>query len=235
LIVSLFGALVIAAGEARAYLQYSADKDDTNCRACHGDFVGPAYISLSDGQPWGDIGGDDLHNVHRYDMLGGDCLTCHSSGPRFPVILGSSAGGDGLDPISCAGCHGRAEDGTGAGSVGFSAGLRQHHWNAGTTVCLNCHADADPEAFIPVEEDFPPPYFSDSDLDHPTIPSDPCNLAVDGFLEDYAGTTLGLDNDGDDLYDEDDVIPCPEPTQVAQLLAGISLLLLFAWRRDQAA
>ena len=102
-------------------------------------------------------------------------------------------------------------------------------------VCLNCHADADPGAFVPVEEDILPPYFSDSDANHPMIPADPCNLEVDGFLEDYAATTLGLDNDGDDLYDEDDVIACPEPAQSAHLLAGISLLLLFVWRRDQAA
>ena len=229
-LVSLFSFTVIGAGTAQAYLQYSANKDATNCRGCHGDFRASPYVSLSDGQSWE----DDLHDVHRNTMLAGDCLTCHSSGPRFPVLIDSSAGGTGLDPISCTGCHGRFEDGIGFGTFGFGAGLRQHHWTAGVTGCGDCHSDANPAGFTPVGEEFLPLYYSDSDIAHPLIPGDPCNLEADGFPEDYAASTLGLDNDGNGLYDESDLIACPEPGQIAMLLPGIGMLLLIDRRRQRS-
>jgi len=222
--------LVFGVGTAEAYTQYSVDKDATNCRACHGDFRASPYTSLSDGESWE----DDLHDVHRNVMLNGDCLTCHTSGPRFPVLLSSSTGGTDLDPISCSGCHGRAQDAIGEGTPGFGAGLRQHHWAAGQTVCLGCHADANPANYIPVGEEVAPPYYSDSDSAHPLIPSDPCNPLSDGFPEDYAGSTLGLDNDGNDLYDEMDLIACPEPGQIAMLLPGIGMLLLIGRRHQRS-
>jgi hypothetical protein len=222
------GVVLILAGGASAYEQWSVDDDATYCGFCHGDFRSVNYESLSDGQLWG---GDSLHNVHRNTMLGGDCDTCHGSGSNFPVLLGSSAGGTGLDPISCAGCHGRAQDGTGTGSEGYGAGLRQHHWVNGETICLDCHADADPFAYTPVSEDILPPYYSDSDPAHLLIPADPCNLAADLFSEDYAATTLGLDNDGDNLYDEADIIDCPEPDGSLMLSAGFGFLLLISRRR----
>lgn len=84
---------------------------------------------------------------------------------------------------------------------------------------------------MPVDEDILPPYYADADAAHPDVPSDPCNLESDGFLEDYASTSLGLDNDGDDLYDVEDVIACPEPGGSVLLSAGIGLLLLIGRRR----
>jgi hypothetical protein len=219
--------LSMLASGASAFPQYSVNRDATNCRECHGDFRASPYISRADGQSWG----SNLHDVHRLTMLGGDCDTCHTAGGRFPVRLDSSAGGTGLDPISCAGCHGRAEDGTGVGAEGYGAGLRQHHWIAGVTTCVDCHADADPVAFTPADEDVLPPYYSNSDAAHPDMPGDPCNIGTDGFLEDYAATTLGLDNDGDDLYDEADLIPCPEPGSKMMLASGLGLLLLFGRTR----
>ena len=147
------------------------------------------------------------------------------------MFLGDSTGGTGIDPISCAGCHGRAEDGTGNGSEGYSAGLRQHHWNAGVEGCLDCHSDSDPASFDPVGEDVLPPYYLASAADQPLIPTDPCNPQADGYPEDYAATTLGLDNDGDDLYDEADLIDCPEPGETLMLGVGIGFLLLAGrWR-----
>jgi len=223
----LAGVLLFFAQGATAYEQYSVSGND-NCMDCHGDFRDSPYISDADGQSWG----DSLHNVHQ-DMLNGDCDTCHLSGPKFPVLIGSSLGGLLLDPISCSGCHGRAEDGTGSGSEGYGAGLRQHHWRAGETVCIDCHADSDPGAFPPVGEDILPPYYSDSDTFHPLIPSDPCNPAADGFPEDYAATTLGLDNDGDDLYDEADIIDCPEPRGSLMLSTGLGFLLFLGRRRTR--
>jgi hypothetical protein len=232
--VSLIGLFVLAAGSVGAYPQYSANKDATYCAACHGDFRASPYISLTEGADWG----TDLMSVHATDMLSGDCNTCHSSGSHFPVLTGSSAGGAGLDAISCAGCHGRAEDGTGNGSIGYAAGLRQHHWVANkmvngisTRVCANCHSDSDPANFDTVSEDILPPYYAANDINHPNIPSDPCNPAADGYPEDYAGSSEGLDNDGNGLYDELDVVACPEPGEWAILLPGAGLLLLIDRRR----
>lgn len=213
-------------GRAIAYEQYSVNKDATNCAACHGDFRAAPYTSLANGESWE----SDLMEIHATNMLNGDCLVCHGSGPRFPVMTSSSAGGTGLDPIGCAGCHGRAEDGTGEGAIGFGAGLRQHHWRAGIEICGQCHADASPDDFAPVGEHVLPPYYSDSDVDHPLIPSDPCNPVIDGSPEDYAASTAGLDNDGDDLYDELDVIDCPEPGQTLALLSGLGMLCAIGHR-----
>lgn len=225
----LSSGLVFGPGAAQAYSQYSINKDLTNCAACHGDFRASPYIGLTDGQSWG----TDLMDRHSSVMLNGDCDTCHNPGPRFPVITGESAGGTGLDPISCSGCHGRAEDGTGTGTEGYGAGLRQQHWNGGVTLCVNCHTDANPVNFVPVPEDILPPYFAASDPAHPLIPSDPCNLGIDGFPEDYAGSDLGLDNDGNGLYDERETTTCPEPGVLASLLPGMGLLGLIDRRRHR--
>jgi cysteine-rich repeat protein len=180
-----------------AYQTYSQNGDATNCGMCHGDFRDSPYVSLSDGQNWG----NDLHDIHRNTMLNGDCDTCHSGG-EFPVDLDSSDGGDGLEAISCVGCHGRNEDiGNDSSSAGRAAGLRQHHSMTGTTSCVGCHSDADPANYTPVSEDVLPSYYSTPDSAHPDKPSDSCNPNGE---EDYAGIAEGLDNDGDDVYDTND-------------------------------
>ena len=204
-IVTAF-AMLLVYGTNQAYDQYSLGNDDGNCATCHGDFRGNGYVSLSDGETWSSA----PHNVHRFTMLNGDCNTCHGAS-NFPVNPGASTGGIGLPAWGCAGCHGRAEDGTNPGtSEGFGAGLRQHHWNADAdhptmdlTVCANCHNDADPANYTPVGEEVVPPYYSASDASHPEMPSDPCNPDPD-FTENFEGTTIGLDNDGNGVYDTAD-------------------------------
>jgi len=205
--VGVVGALVLLlvwTSRAEAYEVYDG------CVQCHGGFLSSPYISLTDDASWG----NDLHDVHRSLMLGGDCNTCHQSGGRSPVFLDSSNGGTGLDPISCVGCHGRAEDNVPANPMfpfGYGAGLRQHHWSAGVTACSNCHLDADPSFFTTAGEEWMPPYYADPD--HPFAPTDPCNPPP-GFPENYAGTEVGLDNDGDNLYDgaDPDCVPAPTAT-----------------------
>jgi PKD repeat protein len=187
-------AFAIWAPNAAAFDQWSVDKDSGNCADCHSNFRTSPYISLADGYSWG----DDLHDVHRNTMLSGDCDACHSAGPRFPVLLASSDGGTGFDPISCVGCHGRDGD-LNNGQIG--AGLRQHHTNADAAFCGDCHQDNDPATFIPVGESAAPSYYFTPDAAHPNKPTDPCNPAGE---EDYAGSAIGLDNDGDLPYDGDD-------------------------------
>ncbi len=191
--------IALWAAPAHAYDKYTQTGDDgTNCAACHGDFRSNIYISNTDGMLWG-----NLHNIHRQDMLGGDCDTCHSSGGRVPTFMASSAGGDGLATISCVGCHGRAEDDTPAnpdfGSFGgYGAGLRQQHHVNGVAICANCHQDADPANYTPVGEEVLPPYYANPGTGHPDMPTASCN---DDASEDFAGATEGLDNDGDAVYD----------------------------------
>jgi len=228
--------LLFVAGVAEAYEQWALiDGDPTTpndppnynaCYTCHGDFNSGTYTDANSGTSWG----DDLMAVHNSDMLGNDCDVCHGSG-FFPVLLGSSSGGTNLDPISCVGCHGRAQDGTGSGTEGYGAGLRQRHWNANATVdvitdaglrqvstriCAECHqrtdlaglTDANPANFTPVGENVQPPYYADADgtASHPTMPQDPCSDATNGITpeEDIIGDPWALDNDGDTGHDTQD-------------------------------
>lgn len=198
-----------------------------NCRTCHGHFratdesnsrgyLRDEYVSPVDGKPWREVYQEveaeepalevGLHDVHRHIMLDkigrSRCNVCHGEEGRYPVRTSVSAGGEGLDPISCVGCHGRAED-TGHDSVsaGLGAGLRQHHTNSGVTECKTCHADADPANYTPVGEHVLPPYYFSPDAVFVNKPTDPCNKQR---AEDYAGKPKGLDNDGDGLYDKRD-------------------------------
>jgi hypothetical protein len=102
----------------------------------------------------------------------------------------------------------RERRGTLLQTEGFGAGLRQHHWRSGITDCVSCHTDSDPAAFTPVGENVPPPYYADPGIDHPAIPSNACSPAP-GLPEDFAGSSFGLDSDGDLVYDgaDDDCAP----------------------------
>jgi hypothetical protein len=208
--VIVAGALCISNRHGSAYTQYSQNGGDaTNCGSCHGDFRATSYISSTDGMNWG-----NLHNLHRNTMLGGDCDACHGAND-LPVILDSSNGGDGLDPIGCVGCHGRAEDNVAgnpelaADRSGYGAGLRQHHEVAGVTVCSDCHLDTTPASYTPVGENIPPVYYANPGNNHPSMPNDACNLTGG---EHFAGIPQGLDNDGDDLYDSNDT-DCVSPVE----------------------
>jgi hypothetical protein len=184
---------------ADAYSQWSINDDDTYCGECHGDFRSPSYTSPVDDQNWG-----NLHDLHRETMLEGDCDTCHLANDKFPVMLNESAGGDGLDPVSCMGCHG-VDPNPGTANTHWGAGLRLHHLNAGVPAdrngdkCTACHQD-DP---TPPAESVLPAFYFTPDVNHPNKPTDPCNPAPD-LPEHFAGLTLGIDNDGDLSYDQAD-------------------------------
>ncbi len=117
--------------------------------------------------------------------------------------MDSSNGASGTG-YGCGGCHGRLEDAgnavTGSAQLsGLGAGLRQHHYQAGQTVCVNCHADANPSNYTPVGEDVKPPYYdtADSLASNPCNPDATANLNENWSLMDF----VGLDNDGDSDYD----------------------------------
>jgi len=226
-------AMLLVAGllwtsEAAAYEQYSVNNDATNCRGCHGDFRDALYVSPVDGVPWG----DDPHDIHRNVMLTGDCDTCHSGSSKFPVLTSSSNGGAGLSAISCMGCHGREEDlGHDDTSPGRGAGLRQHHTRAGVADCTDCHADANPAYYTPVGENVAPPFYFTPDASHTGKPTDPCSPKGE---EDYAGGSLGLDNDGDLSFDGSDPDCVPEPTASLLGLTAIGMLGALTRSRRQS-
>ncbi len=92
-ILILMGFLIFLAipTDSSAYDRWSQNDDATYCGACHGDFRASSYVSPSGGLLWG-----NLHNIHRFTMLSGDCDACHGNN-EFPVYLASSQGGRGLE------------------------------------------------------------------------------------------------------------------------------------------
>ena len=190
-LLATIAVLMIWASDALAYEDYAG-----GCDNCHGGFTDSPYTSLSDGSNWG----DSLHNIHRNDMVASDCDVCHTGQSFGNVLLESSNGGDGLAAIGCVGCHGRDEDAGNTTTTGTSqrgAGLRQHH--VGFATCSGCHDDQ--TGYTPVGEDILPNYYANPGNNHPAMPSNACNPSGE---EDFAGTSLGLDNDGDGVYDTSD-------------------------------
>lgn len=214
-VAGLLAGAILCGAMANAYEFYSVNRDATNCRACHGDFRATApYTSASDGVQWKNPVTQfnlNLHDGHRTYMLNSDCGTCHAASGRFPVSTQSSSGGNGLSPISCIGCHGRAEPGSGGAVTG--AGLRQHHYRSGETVCLDCHADANPATFTTTNEHTFPPFYFMPDPAHPNKPANACNI---GGSESGVAPPYGLDNNGDLVYDgaapECDLVPAHRST-----------------------
>jgi hypothetical protein len=143
--------MVIGATDTFAYRTFGE-----GCHNCHNDvdqFKGP---------------GEPLHDDHQAFLSDCSSTLCH-----FSVSLNSGTG--------CVGCHGRSEDaGNDDTYPGLGAGLRQFHYDDGTTGCANCHDDANPANYTPVGEHVLPPFYTAESLD-------PCND--------------NLDNDGDGVKD----------------------------------
>jgi len=179
-------ALAMYAVSAGAFPQYSQNKDATYCAqaACHGDFRANNYVSLHDAGAWGST----LMDGHK-SMLDNDCDFCHSGAQRFPVVLNSSNLG-----LGCVSCHGRLEP---AAAQFAGSGLRQHHYRSGVTVCLDCHADANPADFLTAPEAQLTPFQQRPAGTYTSGPNDPCN----GDGSESLVAPSGLDNDGDLAYD----------------------------------
>ncbi len=229
-ISSAFAVLLLAGVSAQAYERYKDPNTlSGNCSTCHGDFTDAT-------SPKGTtFPSDNKHEMHRNSAyMNTECNLCHTSGDNRNPFIGSSNGTNDNPGLGCVGCHGRAEDaGNDFTSAGLGAGLRQHHQNSGVNDCAGCHTDVNPASYTPVGEDIMPTYYGTID----TNADDPCNpTAAADVNENWSvGDFIGLDNDGDTLYDvADNVFPtyeCPEPGETLMLGAGIGVLLLAGrWR-----
>ena len=172
--------ILVAVGinSSPGYEFYSDPTSGTgNCRTCHGDFRGPTSTK-------GTIfPNNNNHDMHRNAAnMGTACDLCHVGADRFPVQIGSSTGTANNTGMGCNGCHN-------------AVGLRKHHRVNGVTECLTCH----PNDGVPPAETVKPPYFGTVD----TKARNPANdLLTANTNENWSvGDFLGLDNDGNNLYD----------------------------------
>jgi len=152
-----------------------AYEDYGGCSACHGDFRGSTSTKGTV------FPGGKNHDMHRTTMATA-CDLCHTGTSRTPVYTGSSNGTANNPGIGCTGCH-------------VPEGLREHHRKNGVTECLDCH-DADGP---PAAENVKPPYYGTAD----TKANNPGNTVMAANTNENwsVGDFLGLDNDGNNLYD----------------------------------
>jgi cysteine-rich repeat protein len=146
-----------------------------------------------------------LHQLHFMTFT---CSLCHTGvGFDNPFIMWSQG-----NNLGCLGCHGRdygepiGEDYRGFPMEGLPKnsgyGLRRHHIRSGITICEGCHGNP-PQSFIQ-PENVNPPYYARGDVSLFGMPVDACTN------EDSPADpgTIGLDNDGNLLYESDDPA-CP--------------------------
>jgi hypothetical protein len=187
------------------------DRFGNGCNTCHGKFTDTA-------SPRGPLPANK-HNLHRDLMLtdvstsNDRCYVCHTVIGDKP-LLKSSKGNSSLPGISCAGCHSNTY-----GTANLGAGLRKHHQINGVTVCAGCHA-GDP---VPAAENVNPPYYGKAGVNLKDA------LNRDGS-EDYTGDGIGLDNDGNNLYDTDDpaAFSVSKPAARAVVPSGSNYLITWS-------
>jgi len=171
--------LLLAAGvanEAFAYPRYNDVGAGGGCSDCHGKFtegVSPKGTVFPSG---------DKHIMHNdSSSMNTACNLCHTSGDQRNPYIKSSTGTANNSGLGCTGCH-------------VAEGLRAHHAANGVTDCAGCHTDgpSDPE-------NVKPPYYGTID----TKARNPGNtVQVANTNENWSvGDFIGLDNDGNNLYD----------------------------------
>ncbi len=160
-----------------AYPRYNGSNG--GCSDCHGTFTGT-------NSPKGTIfPSASKHEMHRASTsMNTACALCHTTGDNRNPFIGSSDGTTHNQGLGCSGCH-------------VAAGLRLHHEANGITVCGDCH---NPETSVP--ENVKPPYYGTVD----TKVDNPENLVLAANTNENwsVGDFIGLDNDGNNLYDAAD-------------------------------
>ena len=153
-----------------------AYEDYGGCATCHGDFRGSTSTKGTV------FPGNNNHDMHRnVANMATACNLCHSGSSRVPTFIGTSTGTANNVGIGCSGCH-------------EPAGLRKHHKVNGTD-CYDCHDPLE----TPLTENTKPPYYGTAD----TKVKNPANTVLTANTNENwsVGDFLGLDNDGNNLYD----------------------------------
>lgn len=153
-----------------------AYEDYGGCASCHGDFRGPTSTKGTV------FPGNNNHDMHRNAAsMATQCNLCHSGSTRVPTFIGTSTGTVNNPGMGCSGCH-------------EPAGLRKHHKVNGTD-CYDCHDPLE----TPQTENAIPPYYGTAD----TKVKNPANTVLTANTNENwsVGDFLGLDNDGNNLYD----------------------------------
>jgi hypothetical protein len=194
---------------AHAFGTWSTEvSDQGNCANCHGEFRSGDYFSNGEDLDWGDT----LHNIHLDNTdieLDADdkqqCDHCHGgsgTSGREVNLQSSAEAKDGVNALSCMGCHGRLED----GAANIGAGLRKHHmdsanytgWPGGIPGSLNCATCHGGDPATPVGEHTAPPWYAS--VTNTSIMKVMNACSIDGE-EDFSSNGTGTDNDGDGVYD----------------------------------
>jgi len=167
---------VLNSHTSHAYQTYSGGVDG-GCIDCHGDFRGATSTKGTV------FPSNKNHEMHRASTsMATKCALCHGSND-LPVNIGSSSGTVNNVGLGCSGCH-------------EPASLRKHHRVNGETVCYTCH---DQLLDVPLTENTKPPYYGTAD----TKAKNPANTVLTANTNENwsIGDFLGLDNDGNNLYD----------------------------------
>lgn len=168
--------IAVVCNTSRAYEQYT--DPDGGCVTCHGNF---RDTTSTKGTVFPKGKNHDMHRDSAY--MATACELCHTgdSDSRTPVYIGSSNGTNGIPGLGCTGCH-------------VASGLRLHHKVNGVTECYDCH---DPETAEP--EHVMPPYYGTAY----TKANNPGNTVLATNINENwsVGDYLGVDNDGNNLYD----------------------------------
>ena len=190
-LISLF-VLAVMVPIAGAYDTY------TDCADCHGRFQSSHLQFACSSQGRESCMARHslaLHNGHANaptstppGMLNGNCNACHYGASRIPVYTNLSSGTAPFNQ-SCSGCH----DGP---------GLRAHHVNAGADTCYDCHSDPAPTAENILRPVYTAAFGTTSGTTQVNNTCSPTAAGFEGRLKDVA--SLGLDNDGNLLYDQND-------------------------------
>ena len=180
------GLLLLAGSSNRsgAYPRYNDAGAGGGCSDCHGLFTGGT-------SPKGTVfPANSKHEMHNGSTsMATECNLCHSAGDTRNPYTYTSTGTANNTGRGCAGCH-------------VGAGLRAHHVAKGVTLCYDCHL---PEASDP--ENVKPPYYGtvDTKADHPENLVAAANTNENWSVGDF----MGLDNDGNTLYDAADFACSP--------------------------
>ncbi len=175
LLTACFFLTALGCHTSQAYDTYTE-----GCNTCHGNFR-DATTTKGTIFP-----GGKNHDMHRLtssfpNNMATACNLCHIGANQTPVNIGKSTGTANNPGIGCSGCH-------------EPLGLRAHHAANGVTDCVDCHTDGPAPA-----EGTKPPYYGTVD----TRANNPGNtLQVANTNENWSvGDFIGLDNDGNNLYD----------------------------------